>query len=124
MKDEIFKRLDAIGEKLGVAATHLYAVYVHQSVVEGIANMIVTGIALLVLAVAVWLFRRGMNIPKDYDNRCTDEAKTFMILSSIGAFIALWFVCGYFVSGVQYLMNPEYWAIHRLVEDLRTAVGK
>ena len=128
VKDEVFQRLDALGEKLGVAATQLWEVLVQQhAIVNGVFFSLV-GVAFLVLAViASVLFFRAMRagdenakVGKDcYDKPTSlwrDADVTKVVVCAIAAVACLAAGIGVTLANVPHFINPQYYALQDILK--------
>jgi hypothetical protein len=109
MQQEILKRLDALAEKLGVAANHLWQVLVLQVHNEAIVLLVVGTIAFIAgSAVATWGHR---NLDEQ------GEGAAFAIVFGWGLVAVVGGLC--ITHGILYLLNPEYYALKEILEVLR-----
>jgi small-conductance mechanosensitive channel len=121
VKEEILKRLDAIAEKLGVAAQHLWSVLVRQAYIESVAQ-VVTGILLIVAAVVIVRF-----VKRSYDREMTRQLNgLYDSHEAIGQFFGFVLCSIAIVAGVSVITfgclgiaNPEYYALKEILETLR-----
>jgi hypothetical protein len=113
-KAEIFKRLDALSEKLGVAASHLWQVLVRQGMAEAVANLImaVCWLIILIVAAKVLLWARKTGELKRGDGRYNDWTivSSLTLVTSVGLFMS----CVY--DFTIWAVNPEYFAIQKVIE--------
>jgi ABC-type uncharacterized transport system permease subunit len=117
VKQELFKRLDIIGERLGVAANHLWAVLVRQGFATGIADAIVA-VATLILALV------AMKLARKWFGKAETETKLDFLF---GCSIVAWIVAGillivcftYTYDAALELVNPEYYALKTILEALK-----
>lgn len=114
MKEEIFKRLDALAEKLGVAANYLFRLYVQQARVEVIED-IVTGV------IAVLLFYAGYKSLTYYVRGKNDDSRIPFgiggpMLMTVGVIIFVVFLSSDIWTAT---MNPQFWAVHQILHDIR-----
>jgi hypothetical protein len=118
-KTEVFKRLDVLSEKLGVAAGHLWQVLVKQSIAEGIASLLIAIFCTFVLVISIKVMRWvWLNAPKDpaYDH---DWKPRFLFAHTVAGIAALAStitgLCSLY-TGVLQLVNPEYGALKIILE--------
>jgi hypothetical protein len=114
---EVLTRLDTVGAKIADGSVHVYSVLVHQAYVEGVADLIKATIAVLLSALAfvisVTFFRKAKN---------EDDGDCCLIgtITGILAISALLICVNFLTEGVMRLLNPEYYALH---EVLQTVLG-
>jgi len=117
-KQEIFKRLDALGEKLGVAAGHIWQVLVRQSIVEGIASLVlaVLGIIGLIVAIKVIIWSQKTGEAKADANGDWPAHSLFWFCASlIGIVVSTISICINVYGCVTRLGNPEYFALEYIM---------
>lgn len=122
--DEKYRQLiEALAEKLGTTAEHLWGVLVKQAPISGAVDLVLC----IVIAASAWWWaalvkRKTTKPPKTDDDRYpyaewSDEAAG---LSWIGAVIAVVFALICIVGSAQGIVaafaNPEYWALKQLVK--------
>lgn len=116
-KQELLKRLDALGDKLGVAGAHLWSVLVRQAYIEGVTDLVVAGLVGIVFVVAFCIGKKCVEIVNEGDS---DEIHIVVLMVSvlIGALcaVAIWYNV---VSGLQELLNPEFFALKNVIDSLK-----
>lgn len=118
-KQELFKRLDALGEKLGVAAGHIWAVLVRQGLAEAMGSLLLTILCLIGLVacikVLLWAQKTGEATRRspscDWNTRYIGWSAT-SIVCGIVAILALCFNSYKFVV---WAINPEYFALEKVL---------
>lgn len=113
-KVEMWKRLDVIGQKLGVAAEHLWALLIKQAYVESVAQLVAGLIILTAATVLIVIFKRAYSKASKYDG---EGFMVGMILTPVlgyplGLMLALF--------GGMGMANPEYYALKDLIEMLKS----
>jgi hypothetical protein len=113
MTDEILKRLDVLAAKLGVTAGHLWGVLVAQAKIEAIEDIIW---AALWAALSLVL---GLVARKLYEsNDENDNAALGIVL--IGVAVGFLLISAAMISGtLGMLLNPEYWALKKVLEAMK-----
>lgn len=111
MNEELLKRIDAIAAKFSVTGDHLWKVLVAQSRIEALQDGIC---ALIALAAACGLAKLSHWIYKQED----DSVELFMI-ALVAAVVAAAIACVYILSIPTELLNPEYFALHRIMESIK-----
>lgn len=115
--DEISKALQPLAEKLGESAEYLYGVYVKQMLTEGV----IYGVASLVAAIALVfislkIIKHLKSTLSDYDIEAT---LTVIVLTAM--FFGLSVLA---TTNIGKIINPEYYAIERIVDQVRGNNGK
>ena len=123
MEDKYLKLIEALAEKLGTTAEHLWGVLVKQAPISGAVDI---AQCIVIASVAVWWVRLVMNNtkcpPKTDENRYPDakwdgEGVFFAWVSIfIVVGISLNCVIGSSQEIVAAFANPEYWALKQLVK--------
>lgn len=119
MKDEIFKRIDALAAKLGVAANGVWNVLVAQARVEAIKELIGLGVAgglgILGIGMLIWAVRKA----NAASNRCDGDVETFWgvtaVISGIVALISVIYILCCATSWITPMYNPQYWALQQIM---------
>jgi small-conductance mechanosensitive channel len=114
--------LNALNQ-IGVAATHVYEVYVQAQYVLAIGNLVVWIITLITYAVSAWLF-----YPLIRDEIEPDDEKLAAICMTLLVALIVAMVVGFisyliFQNVVMRLMCPEYMAIQDLFGNMIHAVA-
>ena len=112
MNPEILSRLDSLAAKLGVAAKYIYAAYVRQARIDALQDAIG---ALLLLAIVHASYRGIQWTIEQRDGRGLEIPIALAGIMALVAAIAL--LCQIPTS----LFNPDYWAIHKILGELRGA---
>ena len=114
IKQEIFKRLDVLADKLGVAAGHLWAVLVRQALATAVADLVTAFLSAIGLVIAIKIFLYGWRRGEEDDWH--DGSNFFLsLVSGIGIVLALSGVFAYLSEGIMYLANPEYFALQQIL---------
>lgn len=115
-KAELLKRLDAIGEKLGVAANHLWAVLVRQGVAVGIEDCLI-GLVWLGLWIAALAISAKI---RAYGRKEDDGDFIFGGYTALAIGQLLLIGAGtYLFSGIVELYNPEFYALQQILSTLK-----
>lgn len=111
--NDLPKTLEMLADKLGVATTSLLKVYAAQAHVEGIKDAVW---AALWLAIAVIT----LSLALSYWSRLHEREHTLgPILSFVAAFLMFLISAGCGTDSFTEFSNPQYWAIHKLVADIK-----
>ena len=112
----ILQRIDSLAEKIGTTAQAIWQVYVGQARVEGIRDLCIAGVFILLAGVlaklsVVW-WAKGITTKEEGWCGCG----VFAGLCS-GALLmgSLTWIYG----AIGELLNPQYWAFQHLTEDLK-----
>jgi len=120
-KAEIFKRLDALSEKLGVAAGHLWQVLVRQGMAEAVGSLVLAVIALIGLVTAVkvlnWARTQGeAKRPKTGRDEWPGQYIFWAVISGVGGVFTAISLCVNLYDFTLWAMNPEYFALQKILE--------
>lgn len=111
---EISKALEPLAQKLGEGAGHVYEVYLRQMFMEGAFNLIASISMAIIIVIVATLYLNYMNKVNPAEKGANivlvclvlSIPMTVIILSSLG--------------NVTKMLNPEYHAIQRIVEQVRS----
>lgn len=141
----ILSRIDLLSAKLGIVATHLWEIYVHQAKIEGFVSLALAGFFLIIVLVSTYYLSKELRRweaaksewrayrsvedawygsgkdgkpvkPLSDDDPNSGIITTTIMIGVIGIIVVL-------VSlGSAYtpLLNPQYWAFQHLTADLRS----
>lgn len=130
MKEELFKRIDALAVKLGVTAQYLWGVLVKQAGVEGMKNLALVGLfSLTALGLALWakrcfnreaLRKEGKSGAYAEDFVYTrDQRENYSIAGWVSTIAAMALTVPIVIclsEAITPLMNPEYWAFQQVMD--------
>ena len=112
MTDEILKRLDLLAAKLSTTVDHLWGVLLFQARIEAISD----GLALVVtLFAAYWVYRWGRWVAKN-ENQVDDLVWFPIGVLSVALGVIVFAELAYLPTE---LFNPQYFALHRILESLK-----
>lgn len=120
-KTELFKRLDALGEKLGTTAGHLWEVLVRQGMAEGIGDLVLAFLCLVVFVICYkivrWMYKEA---PLDKPDSIYDMPwkARYLVPGIIATIVGIFSGVGIFVNlyqGVLWAVNPEYFALEKVL---------
>jgi len=121
--------IDMIAEKLGIAVTEIFNIFVHAQVTLGVL-MILQCVAVLVLCVMTyfvtmklisgsWTYNGIMEKAKERDKDYDEDAESFFMFTPVvvGVLsVILWgFVVGIIADGLVKILCPEYSAIIEII---------
>lgn len=119
VKDEVFQRIDALGEKLGVAAEQLWEVLVTQHTVVNGLFFSAVGVTFLVVGLAaasripgsIQEGDKNANEKGDWTGADAVKMVALVLLTVIGV------VAGVITTlvNVPHLINPEYYALQDIL---------
>lgn len=121
IQDKIFGYIDAIAEKLGVAAEYVFKVLVKQQIIHGITSIVVWLMSLIAVVVM-------MRFASHFDKKAREEE--FMGTSDNWALV-LWATSGFlgFIlclvtvlggpDAIGKIINPEYYALKEIIEAVK-----
>lgn len=122
--EDIGKALDEIGKRIGPYGEAAWGVLVKQTFTEGIVFSIIGAVALITTLVATVIGVRIMlrMYRKDVEqNHRYADMTPYAIFGTLGATMAIFLVViltGNLASQLLKLLNPEYYALTRLLEAL------
>lgn len=119
-KAEVFKRIDALSEKLGIAAGHLWQVLVRQAIAEAVASIVLVVLCVVGIIVAVkiirWAAKFGEANKDNYSREWPPRAIVWTAISLVSLAVTIPGVFVNLYEAVMYLINPEYFALQRILE--------
>lgn len=111
---EISKVLEPLAQKLGEGAGHVYEVYVRQMFAEGVSLAIIgTFFLILIVTAIVLVSRTALNNRGEED----DEAAITVVACMLIPLCVLVFAL---TENTMKIINPEYYAIERIVNQVRS----
>lgn len=114
--------LAPVAQKLGEGAAHLYEIYVRQMFIEGVTGLVSIAVFTLFTVgfgfFVKWLWTRyNKSNHKSYDTPVLEGVATI----ALGILVVICLVC--LTDGVSNclgkLVNPEYYAVERLLVQVR-----
>lgn len=111
-KAELFKRLDALAEKLGTTGAYLWSVLVRQGVAQGAVDA-GTAVALATFATVLmrWVIVNWKAWKADDYDHCAAT-----VLGASVAVVAFLAALSFARDGVVELINPGYYALEKVLE--------
>jgi hypothetical protein len=111
-KQELFKRLDVLAEKLGVTAQYLWMILVKQGRVEAYTDLLWAALwAFAFVVLGFLLLRYEIPLAKKDDGNA--PLVLFGGVATLGCAVASITMVAESITG---LVNPEYFAFHKLME--------
>lgn len=145
--DKAMELLEQLAIKLGVTIEYLWETLIRQQHVEGITNIVMAIVEIIVIAALLWCIPRVINflnnkvkeLEKDrrengtgwcgsyHTSNCTEDfykflSKTFPIVGIIVVIII--FVCLVLniKYGIQQLLNPDYFALKEVLDAISSSI--
>jgi hypothetical protein len=109
LRAQIFTRIDALGMKLGVAASHIWGVLIRQSYADAAENFAWAGAMALLFAGMYTLSRWGLSGYKKNSYWDDAECASAWIGATLALGAALIFVACV-TAGLKEIINPEFYA--------------
>lgn len=123
MNEATEKLIRELAEKLGTTADHLWGVLCRQAIISGVTNLIVLGVWFFIIVWGYKIVARKTKCPPK------TETNPYPVSEWNGEGVACaWLVWG-FLAGVSILiaglsleyvvgslLNPEYWALNKIVK--------
>ena len=117
------KGLTQVATQLGTTLPQLWEIMVRQQYIEAIQAFILLGVSSIVFYFSVRAVFRAI---KDEENgKTANEARDSIIIGSVvisGVFLIISFAMSY--EGIGQILNPEYYAIQSIVEQIGTLTNK
>lgn len=108
MNDQLAIVIDKFATKLGVTAEHLFSVMMAQAKISAMSDIAICCLFWALFAVLVAKFNKCNK--DDYD------ATAFWGASSVVVFVICITITALAINSVSSaLLNPEYWALHKLL---------
>ncbi len=130
--EQLLTRLDKLSDWMLEQGSTVFDIYVSRVYVEGIMDLSLAGMSVVVLAVSGFLAINGIHAlkfsslpenPSWLDNAKnamyrTDTEAIFIVPGIIGTILASFSIPINLYNGVLLLATPEYTALHRLLQDI------
>ena len=121
-QDKIFGYIDAIAEKLGVAAEFVFAALVKQQIVKGISDLVIWIAFLIIFFIFLRLtikYSKGADLD-DYEPNASAVFMTVFGFLSIILFLILTIsLANYGPDYIGRIINPEYYALKEIIEAVK-----
>lgn len=117
LKDELLKRMGALGHQLAMAGTAIWGFAVRQSIMNGIECSLG---ALVLLSIAITFTKLAKHYYKRNETsayKFADPERVVLFGVFAGIFYVLMFVP--LANAIDYLGNPQYWALIDLLSKVK-----
>lgn len=119
MEEEFADAIAIVSDQLGIAAEHIYDVFVAAQPVVGMVNIgMVIGVLSICVLVGVVVYRELKKLCIDSDNKCSvEESFWIMVVSVIAVLITITVgsIVAEIISGqLMKILCPEYSAIQEI----------
>lgn len=117
--DSIITAIKPLADKIGEGAAHLYQVYVHQMVAEGIGGLI-TITAFVMFCVLLWIITKKSWNKYDQSN-LSDDPVVAILLTIVAAIVSFFTLAAVLsiTNSVTKVINPEYHAVQKILETVK-----
>jgi len=106
--------IEKLASKLGVAAEHVWEILLTQAPITAITNL--SG-CILLLSLSIWGLKIAIRNGKE--DSWEEPWIGFTVLTGMGAFLGMVFFLIVGADIVTAFINPEYWALEKVVRMLR-----
>lgn len=116
MEKETRELIQDLATELGVRADHLWEVLITQAYVQGVINLVACGIIVIITVIGFVITYRRYSKCGD---KCVQEDRG--ITAFIFALVMLVALCVCIPIGVNSItnfINPEYWALERILNKV------
>lgn len=124
MNEQTVALLQELANKLGTTSEYLWVVLIKQAPIQGTV-MLVQYILTIAAIAAVWKWRRQIatGITAAFDEGEGIEVMTAIALSIGGVVSGVWLIACLFSMDtmVTAFMNPEYWALNKVLSTIKSA---
>lgn len=142
--DKIMPYLEQLAQKLGVAIEHLWSVLVRQSLVEGISQLVLCTLyiilTILIIKYSPKLYKfcddKYKDLQEDRKKNGTGYSGSYSTSSTMedffgflrgfsvvvfGAFLIVFVMLSIvnLTEGIKYVANPEYYALQKILETIK-----
>jgi hypothetical protein len=116
---QILNGLKGVAEKLGTAASNVWAIYVRQALVSGITDIVLY--ALLLSAIVAWVKALKWAHTNGRFEDCSTDVFYFIGFAATGILLGITLVAAFFAISdtVTALVNPQFWALQKLLETVK-----
>jgi hypothetical protein len=109
--------LTPLATKLGEGAAHVYAIYVREQYVSGVGSIIWSVVWLLLSAAVIVGASKLFRWASKEDE---EEVMTAAVIMGTGlGLVILVIATSCLDSGIQHLLNPEYYAIQDILDSVK-----
>ncbi|MBI4709366.1 MAG: hypothetical protein HY764_04145 [Candidatus Portnoybacteria bacterium] len=114
----VMKKIEELARSLGMTVEKIYPFYIKQAYIKGLTSTIIwsgLNIFLFIICTVFWLASAAYNNKEKGDESflCAVIAIIVLVISLIMAIS----ICCYLSDWIASIKNPEYTAIHQLIQD-------
>lgn len=106
--------LNQLGDKLTPFAKDLFGIYTKQAIADGIGDLIVAVVLIIVTLCGMFIAKRIIQ---------NEDDKDFATMTTLwsGIFVFIFVIIGlrFLIDGVKEIINPTYYAIQKLLEVMK-----
>ena len=118
---QIQEALEPLAQKLGQGAEFVYQAYYKQTLINGVQDI---ALGVLGFATLILLTRKTYKIVKKFNQKEADYDNENRWMAWGIATAVLWFILGLWslgglINGPQKLINPHYFTVNMILEDVR-----
>ncbi|HEF5065787.1 hypothetical protein [Bacillus paramobilis] len=115
LTEKAIQIIDSMAAKLGVAADHIIQVYSKQVIVEGVQQLFVAAVLVIIGIIAAVLFKKFVKNAEEYFDDYDIGAVFYVVLLIVGMIVGIVSLCTDVPQAIGKLMNPEYYMIKDIV---------
>ena len=119
MNTELSKTLEILAEKLGTTIEHLYVVLTNQVYADIIHRGFLVSFFAVLLVTVFFIMKKYDLLHHDYRGELQEFLSGVAIVSGIVLTLSFCISFLMLIRSVSLLMNPEYFAIMTILENLR-----
>ena len=109
--NDVMKVLEPLAAKLGVTIEYLWQVLLQQALIAGLTDVVLWGVTTVAICYTIRYWRWAVA------NRCEWREAIFMgpiAVSVVVSILTIIQLCG-LSETMAALLNPEYWALHKVL---------
>lgn len=120
--EQINSVINNLAEQLKVPAEYVYKTLIKQAGVNGIIDIVLICMAIAVIGVFCLWLKYCINMKKENNGRTDpdDMSGIGLFILGIMAFLAMVVIVGSTIDLITCFGNPEYWALQKILELVRS----